>query len=219
MAEQVADQKKYGSIEDLPKELKSFLCCKLNDNVTKEKLNILCYLFNETLNSMKFPSNLVQELSCQRKLNIHIFIEFISVCGKRDIGNAIEDLLTKEENSVFCAHDLKDKNIIGKELSKSDGFTLSKRSIKFRLLVVDIFLNSDFHQDDVSAIKDAFDLPAVKKEMCVNLLEMFVEAEKQQNVNKTPTDTIKFLIDVVSINGKAVEKIKKFRTDNLHFFS
>ena len=218
MAEQMEECKKYGSTSDIPKDLSTFLCIRLNDHLDKEKINILCYLFNETLYNKKYTSDLIRELSFQRKLNCHLLVGFLSVCGRVDLASTIQEMLGKEENFEYCTEDFKDKFIIEKELNRSDGFSLSKRSLNFRLLIVDVLLNSNFHNEEEKLIKVGFNLPVVIMEKCQNLLEMFVEIEKNQNVNKSSNDTIEFLIDVLKSNEKAVAKLKKFRNENLHFF-
>ena len=219
MAEKVAEGKKYGSLADIPRELSGFLCWQLNDHLVTEELNKLYYLFNLTLDKNKLPSDLIHELSSQRKVNCHLLIRSMSIIGRYDLSKKITNLLNTEENMAFSEEDSKDKQFIENELNQRDGVCLSRKSIEFRFLVVDIFVNHNFDKQQVDSMKMGFGLPAVRMAACKNLLEMFLEAERKPEVHKSPSDTIKFLIDVLGFNKKAVERVWKFRNENSQFFS
>ena len=206
----------HGTLESVPRGLLTKLG-ELNDNLFEKDVSILAYLFNEKTEAIKKSSHLVFVLDHQRRINCHLLEKYLRLIGLAKLSNGIKEELTKSGNEDFRQQDLEDSLIIEKNLDRTEG-TLSKRSLKFRLLLIEVLVLSNFSEEVRDNIRMFYDLPKVIDAKCTCLLDVLLYDEKQRS---GPSETIEILKVALLFDcqEKYVKKLDSFVLQNPHLFS
>ena len=204
-----------GTLENIPRGLLTILG-ELNDSLHEKYVNLLAYLFNERREGIKKSTDLLFVLNHQRRINCHLFERYLGLIGLNKLSSCLKDELSKSGNEDFKQQDFEDVELIEKSLDRTEG-TLSKRSLKFRELLIEILELSNFSKEVGDNIRMYYELPAVVDDNCGTLLDVFLYDEKRRSDSNEVVDFLKNAL-MYECQDSYVKKLTEFVINNQHLF-